>query len=39
LKEGAEISGWMLIAFGITIAAVYETPGELIGRSRSSRAA
>jgi hypothetical protein len=39
LKEGGEISGWMLVAFGLTIAGVYETSSELPVRSRSSEAA
>jgi hypothetical protein len=38
-KEGAEISGWMLIAVGMTMAAVYETFGDLSVRSRSSETA
>jgi hypothetical protein len=38
-KEGAEISGWMLIAVGMTMAAVCETFGDVSVRSRSSEAA
>jgi hypothetical protein len=39
LKEGAEISGWLLIAFGLAIAARYQASSEVSVRSRSSEAA